>query len=132
VTIGGAADREMAFDTGSSTLALFTSPARWQAWTGRQPDDPRNPALEGKSWANAVALPGAPLKGRLCAGKACLADPLIFCAPRALPNLDLDHAPYRISGILGNRLFDGRFTGVIDLPHRRFGLLEGALDCSGG
>ena len=126
LTLNGSADRDMIFDTGSSALPLFTTARRWQEWTGRRPNDPRNLALKGKSWGKEVTLAGAPLKGSICLGKACLSDPLIFFAPAVLANLDLERAPYRIAGIFGNALFDGRYTVVVDLPHRRFGLMAGS------
>ena len=126
LTLNGSAESDMIFDTGSSALPLFTTTRRWQEWTGRRPDDPRNLALKGKSWGKEVTLAGAPLKGSICLGKACLSDPLIFFAPTVLANLDLERARYRIAGIFGNALFDGRFTAVVDLPHRRFGLMAGS------
>jgi hypothetical protein len=126
LTLNGSAESDIIFDTGSSALPLFTTARRWQVWTGRRTDDPRNLVLKGKSWGKEVTLAGAPLKGSLCLGKACLSDPLIFFAPTVLANLDLERARYRISGILGNALFDGRFTAVVDLPHRRFGLMAGS------
>jgi hypothetical protein len=51
---------------------------------------------------------------------------LIFFAPTILANLDLERAPYRIAGVLGNALFEGRYSVVVDLPHRRFGLMAGS------
>ena len=126
LTLNGAADRDMIFDTGSSAVPLFTTARRWQEWTGRRPDDPRNMALKGKSWGKEVTLAGAPLKGSICLGKACLSDPLIFFAPTVLANMDIDRVPYRIAGMFGNTLFDGRYTVVVDLPHRRFGLMAGS------
>jgi hypothetical protein len=60
LTVNGSAHRDMIFDTGSSALALFTTARRWQEWTGRRPDDPRNVALKGKSWSNEVTLAGGP------------------------------------------------------------------------
>jgi len=131
LTLNGAADRDMIFDTGSSALPLFTTARRWQEWTGRRPDDARNVALKGKSWGKEITLAGAPLKGSICLGTACLADPLIFFAPRALANMDLERAPHRISGVLGNALFDRRYTVVVDLPHRRFGLMTGSAAAPG-
>ncbi len=126
VTVNGSADRDMIFDTGSSALPLFTTVRRWQEWTGRRPHDARNLPLKGKSWGKEVTLAGAPLKGSLCLGKACLSEPLIFFAPTILANLDLERAPYRIAGVLGNALFEGRYSVVVDLPHRRFGLMAGS------
>ncbi len=126
LTLNGSADRDMIFDSGSSALPLFTTARRWQEWTRRGPDDPRNLALNAKSWGKEVTLTGAPLKGSICLGKACLSDPLIFFAPKVLANLDMERALYRIAGVLGNALFDGRYTVVVDLPHRRFGLMAGS------
>ena len=126
LTLNGVPDRDMILDTGSSAVPLFTTARRWQEWTGRRTDDPRKVQLKGKSWGREVTLAGAPLKGSICLGKACLSDPLIFFAPTVLANLDLERAPYRIAGIFGNALFDGRYTVVVDLPHRRFGLMTGS------
>lgn len=126
LTLNGTADRDMIFDSGSSALPLFTTARRWQEWTLRRPDDPRNLMLSAKSWGKEVTLAGAPFQGSICLGKACLSDPLIFFLPRVLANLDLERAPYRIAGVLGNALFDTRYTVVVDLPHRRFGLMPGS------
>jgi hypothetical protein len=63
----------------------------------------------------------------MCIGNACLPNPLIFFFPQPPANLDLDRAPYRIAGVVGNVPFDGRFTVILDSRHRRFGLFAGSL-----
>ena len=52
---------------------------------------------------------------------------MIYCEGSGLPNLDLDKYSFVASGLLGNVVFDGRFTVIVDVPGRRFGLLRGSL-----
>lgn len=127
LTINGQTERYLAFDTGSSTMAVTTTQRRWLEWTGRQPGDAGNRQLKVNSWGREVSLVGAPLKGRMCVGEACVTAPLVFFEPTGIANLDFNRYGFPIDGVFGNVPFDGRFTVVLDVPHRRFGLLEGSL-----
>jgi hypothetical protein len=128
LTLAGEERRDLAFDTGSSALPIATTQTRWLAWTGRRPDDPRNLVMFAKSWDNQVRLVGAPLKGDLCVGAACLPAPLAFFETTGLATSDFDRYPFKIAGLIGNRLFEGRYTVMIDLAHRRLGLYPGSLE----
>jgi hypothetical protein len=41
--------------------------------------------------------------------------------------MDLDKYSFVASGVIGNAIFDGRFTLIVDVPGRRFGLVAGSL-----
>jgi hypothetical protein len=69
---------------------------------------------------------GAPLKGSMCVGQACVTAPVLYFDSTGLENLDFERYPFQTSGCFGNVPFDGRFTVVLDLPHRRFGVMAGS------
>ena len=127
VAINGVKYRDLAFDTGSSPVAVVTTERHWLEWTGRQPDDPDNSVMVAWSWDRYGKWLGAPMKGALCVSTACLASPLAFFESTGLPTSDFDRYPFRISGLIGNALFDERSTVIVDIPHRRFGLFAGSL-----
>jgi hypothetical protein len=127
VLVDGQEAGDMMFDTGSSSIVLLTGRARWREWTGRRTDDANNVTLRGKSWSKQAVLVGAPLQGSLCVGSACLYHPLIWFESSGLPNLDFDKNSFVTSGLFGNVVFDGRYTVIVDIPGRRFGMLRGSL-----
>ena len=128
VAVKGSTRRDLAFDTGSSTAARITTRDRWLEWTGRRPEDPSNTVMVAWAWDRYGKWLGAPIQGALFGvGGACLASPTAFFESTGLPNCDFDHYPFRISGLIGNALFEGRFSVIVDLPHRRFGLFAGSL-----
>jgi hypothetical protein len=127
LTLNGVAYRDLFFDTGSSSAAVVTTRRRWLEWTGRQPDDPRNSTMVAKAWDKYGKWVGAPVKGDLCVAGACASAPLGLFESTGLESSDFDRYPFQTSGLIGNVLFDGRFTVVVDLPHRRFGLFAGSL-----
>jgi len=116
------------FDTGSSTIPLFTGHKWWRELTQRRPDDPANLTLRGNSWGQQMVLIGAPMKGALCIGSACLTNQVVYCEGSHLPNLDFDRYSFILSGLFGNVPFDHRFTVIVDISRRRFGLFNGSLD----
>ena len=127
VAVNGSTRLDLAFDTGSSTAALITTRDRWLEWTGRRPEDPSNTVMVAWAWDRYGKWLGAPIQGALCVGGACLASPTAFFESTGLPNCDFDHYPFRIAGLIGNALFEGRFSVIVDVPHRRFGLFAGSL-----
>lgn len=126
-TLNGKEEKEMFFDSGSSAFALSTTRSRWVGMTGRQPNDSRNEKWDVKSWDKTAHMVGAPMKGEMCFGGACLPSPLVFFESSGLEVGDFDHYPYKASGLFGNVAFDGRVTVIVDVPHRRFGLIVGSL-----
>jgi len=126
-TANGKEETQMFFDSGSSLLAVVTTRARWIEMTGRQPNDSRNEHWNVNSWGNTVRMVGAPMKGQMCFGRACIPNPLMFFEPSGLRNLDFDRYGYKASGLFGNVAFDGRVTVIVDVPRRRFGLIAGSL-----
>jgi hypothetical protein len=126
-TIDGHEDSDLFFDTGSSMMALATGRTHWREWTHRRPDDPANVIVRVNSWGKQAVLVGAPIPGTLCIGSACLFHPLIYFESSGLENIDFDKLSSVASGVIGNLPFDGRFTVIVDIPGRRFGLLRGSL-----
>ena len=126
-TIDGQAEPNVIFDTGSSMIPFFTGHRRWTELTHRQTGDPANSIIRLSSWGNEAVAIGAPIEGALCIGSACLSHPAIYCAGSGLPNMDLDKYSFVASGVIGNAIFDGRFTVIVDVPGRRFGLVAGSL-----
>jgi hypothetical protein len=131
VTINGNTYGDLAFDTGSSAMPVSTTKDRWLKWTGRSANDPNNTVMRVWSWDRYVTLIGAPIRGTLCVGGACLDSPLAFFESSGAPNADFNRYPFYIGGVFGNALFDRRFTVILDVPHRRFGLFRGSLSQAG-
>jgi hypothetical protein len=129
--VNGVEERNLAFDTGSSALPVATTRRQWLRWTGRQADDPKNTALRLWSWDRYLTMTGAPMRGSLCVGAACLESPMAYFEPSGAGRLDFDRYPFPITGVIGNALFDGRFTVVVDLPRSRFGVFGGSLSAEG-
>jgi hypothetical protein len=127
LTLNGEEESDMFFDSGSSAMMISTTPQRWLKLTGRQPDDERNQTQIGTTWGKEVKWIGAPIRGDMCIGNACVAAPIAWFPTLALPALDFDKYPFKTTGLFGNAPFDGRYTVVVDLPHKHFGLMEGSL-----
>jgi hypothetical protein len=126
-TVNGIPTRDLAFDTGSGPSPVLTTRERWQRWIAGSQGGANNTVLKVWAWDRYINLVGAPIKGALCVGKACLDSPLAFFESSGAANCDFDRYPFSIAGVIGNALFDGRWTVVVDLPRRRFGLLRGSL-----
>jgi hypothetical protein len=127
-TVNGRVLPNAIFDTGSSMFPFFTGHKRWTELTHRQVDDPANSTVRVNSWGKGAVLIGAPVQ-TLCIASACISHPTIYCEGSRLPNLDIDRSPF--SGIFGNVPFDGRFTVIVDIPGRRFGLIKGSVEAPG-
>jgi hypothetical protein len=125
--VNGREERLMFFDSGSSAFAMVTTRRRWQEMTGRQPADTRNEKWDVNSWGKTARMVGAPLNGQMCFGRACVPSPLVFFESGGLKDGDFDQYPYKASGLFGNGPFDGRVTVIVDVAHRRFGLIAGSL-----
>jgi hypothetical protein len=126
-TINGRTIPNVMFDTGSSVLAMATGRANWMAWTKRQEHDSLNSVIRGgNSWGRTTTVIGAPLLGTLCVGHACAYRPIIFFESPALHNLGFEPGSMA-SAVVGNVLFDGQFTLVVDIAQRRIGLFRGSL-----
>lgn len=130
-TINGRAEHDVVFDTGSSMLALATGRRNWTKWTNRREDDSRNSIIRANSWSRTAILIGAPLTGTLCAGRACIDHPLIFFESSGLQNLSFEGASAMGTALIGNVLFDGQFTVIVDLARTRLGLFRGSVEAYG-
>ena len=108
-------------------MMLTTTPGRWLERTGRRADDERNETQIGTTWGKEVKWIGAPVRGDMCIGKVCVKTPTAWSPTLNLPALDFDKYPFKTAGVFGNAPFDGRYTVVVDLPHKRFGLLKDSL-----
>ena len=89
LTLNGVEESGLFFDTGSSSMAVTTTRARWLEWTGRQPDDAKNKVL-AKSWGKDARWLGAPIEGSMCIGKAGVTEAVAFFEATGLENLDFD------------------------------------------
>lgn len=126
-TINGRVVPNVIFDTGSSMLAMVTGRRNWMQWTSRQDDDPRNSIMRVNSWGRTAVLLGAPLSGTICVGRACADRPTVFFESSGLQNLNFERGSSMGSALVGNVLFDGRFTVIVDLAGQRLGLFYGSL-----
>ncbi len=126
-TINGRAEHDVVFDTGSSMFGLATGHRNWIEWTNRREDDSRNSIIRANSWGRTAVLIGAPLTGTLCVGRACIDRPPVFFESSGLQNLSFEGASSMGAALVGNVLFDGRFTVMVDLARARLGLFKGSF-----
>ncbi|HUP03214.1 MAG TPA: hypothetical protein VMU19_04460, partial [Bryobacteraceae bacterium] len=126
-TVNGRAQRNVVFDTGSSSLAMVTGHANWSKWTNRADDDAGNQIVRASSWGQTAVLVGAPLSGSLCIGRACADRPLVFFESSGLRNISFEGASSMGAALVGNVLFDGQFTVMVDLARSRLGLYRGSF-----
>lgn len=109
------------FDTGSSLMPILTSQMLWRDITKRQGNEPDNVMLTGKSWGQDKQWVAAPIQGALQIGPAYLLHPLAYYKIRDEDSyVGTDGRP---GGIIGNVLFCDQFLVIVDIPHRRFGLV---------
>ena len=127
-TINGRPVTNVMFDTGSSMATMITGRANWIEWTKRQEHDSLNSVIRGNSWGRTAVLIGAPLLGTLCVGHACAYRPTVFFESSGLGNFSFGQGSQVGSALIGNVLFDGQFTVVVDIAQRRMGLFRGSLE----
>jgi hypothetical protein len=130
-TINGRAEHDVVFDTGSSMFALATGHRNWTEWTNRREDDSRNSIIRANSWGRTAVLIGAPLTGTLCVSRACIDRPLAVFESSGLQNLSFEGASSMGAALVGNVLFDGHFTVMVDLAKARLGFFSGSFEVSG-
>jgi hypothetical protein len=127
LTANGEIERNMFFDTGSSSSSLVTAPMSWKRLTGRKPGDPRNSRWGSSNWGKNAVMVSAPMSGNVCVASACIPRPTIKFESTGLRNFDFANYPTKTEGYFGLVLFDGRFTVIVDVPHGRFGLVRGSV-----
>jgi hypothetical protein len=121
--IGGVMHRDaFFFDTGAGPFPLVVDPKEWRRLTGRAEDDPANENLLASGWVD-MKMAGAPSRMPLRVGPAEMRAPAVYFVRDPPGAVDFGRWP-RTTGLLGNGLFD-RFTIVVDLPRRRFGMMGG-------
>ena len=76
------------------------------------------------SFGESATLIGAPARGTVRIGEARLEDPLIYFLAEGPQGLRLENWGFPVSGLIGNVLFADRYVIILDLPRRRFGLVE--------
>jgi hypothetical protein len=116
VTVNGRTEADFFYDTGASLFPLATTRARRQAFTGRTGQESDNEIWRVNSAGREAVMVGARIAGELRVGAARLQDPLVFFESSGLANLQ------NIS-LFGNALFFDRFTVIVDIPGKRFGLV---------
>jgi hypothetical protein len=122
VTLGDSTYRGFFYDTGSSAFPLATTRALWRSLTGRSGDEPDNDRFEVSSWGRRATAVGARASGEMRIGAARLERPMVYFW-EGVPQLDFATWPFPVEGLFGNAPFFGR-TIVVDLPHRRFGIVD--------
>ena len=127
VHINGHEEKGIFYDTGASSFSIVTMRERWEQLTGRMPTDDRNDVWSLSSWGKKASLIGAPLRGSMCISNACLEAPMVYFESSGLKNFQFDKYPFPATGLVGNAPFVDRYSIVIDLPNRRFGLYRGSL-----
>jgi hypothetical protein len=119
LSINGKTETDYFYDTGSSAFPMVTTKARWQSLTGRTGKEPGNEFWRVNSWGREAVMVGAPISGDIRLGGARLDRPLVFFESSGLPNV-------ADSNLFGNALFLDRFTVIVDISGKRFGLIPGA------
>lgn len=116
LTINGTTETDFFYDTGASLFPMATTRARWQTLTGHTGKEPGNEVWRVNSWGREAVMVGARISGELRVGEAKLAQPLVFFESSGIPNL-------ANVNLFGNALFFDRFTVIVDIPGKRFGLI---------
>lgn len=119
LSINGKTETDYFYDTGSSAFPIVTTRARWQSLTGRTGKEPGNEVWRVNSWGREAVMVGAPISGDIRLGDARLDRPLVFFESSGIPNL-------ADSNLFGNALFFNRFTVIVDISGKRFGLIPAA------
>lgn len=117
IRIDGKEEDGFFYDTGSSLFPIVTTRAKWQEITGRKGNEPDNEIWRVPSWGKTAVMVGARVRDRVCVATACLEHPLAFFESSGLKNLGAE-------SLFGNVLFYDRFLVIVDLPEKRFGLVE--------
>lgn len=112
------------YDSGASLFPVSTTPEIWRRVSGRTGREPDNVVWTVPSGGEPVTLVGAPAAARLAVGRARLERPLVFHLASGPERLDPKNWGFRASGLVGNVLFAERYLVIVDLPRRRFGLVE--------
>lgn len=124
LTLAGTTYEDFFYDSGASLFPVSTSKPIWQRATGRTGDEPDNIRWTVRSFGEDVTLIGAPARGRVAVGAAALERPIVYFVAEGPGRVLMENFGFRTSGLIGNALFAERYLVVIDLPHRRFGLVE--------
>ena len=124
LTLNGRTYDGFFYDSGASLFALNTTPEIWRQATGRTGSEPDNERWTVPSFGQQIVMQGAPVQGRVAVGAAALERPLAFHLAEGPERLDFRTWSFPVSGLFGNALFYDRHLVIVDLPRRRFGLVE--------
>lgn len=124
LSLAGTTYEDLFYDTGASLFPVSTTKEIWQKATGRMGVEADNVTWTVRSLGQDVTLMGAPAQGRVAVGGAVLERPMIYTLAAGPERLRVENWNFRASGLIGNVLFADRYLVVIDLPRRRFGLVE--------
>lgn len=111
------------YDSGASLFAISTTPELWRELTGRRGDEADVTVLRVPSFGQEIVIRGAPVRGRVSVGQAAMQDPPAFHVAEGPARLDFRTWAFPVEGLVGNALFADRWMVIVDLPHRRFGLV---------
>lgn len=111
------------YDSGASLFAVNTTPEIWRAATGRTGDEPDNVEWKVPSFGQEILMRGAPVRSA-AVGTASLEHPLAFYLAEGPERLEFSKWGFPVEGLFGNALFYDRHVVIVDLPRRRFGIIE--------
>lgn len=117
LSINGKEEGGFFYDTGSSLFTIVTPRSKWQEITGRVGNEPDNEVWRVPSWGREAVMVGAKTQGDVRVGSARLEHPVVFFESSGAENLDA-------VSLFGNALFYDRFLVIVDIPGKRFGLIE--------
>ena len=115
---------ELFYDTGASAFTLLP-PAVWRRVTGREGPEPDNVRVAVPSWGRSFTAVGAPSLKPLRVGTFDAGRQTVYFAESPLPNVDFEHYPFKVGGLVGNAPFYDAHAVIIDLPRRRMGVMPG-------
>lgn len=112
------------YDSGSSETQLEAVKMTWQELTGLTGNEKGLDTFTSLDWGQQDLFAKAPIKGQLTIGPVKLDRPLAVTMLRGRPQGDLSNANYHVLGLIGNAPFYDKYLLIIDLPHKRLGILQ--------
>jgi|GEM_PF-7052210 len=112
----------MSHTESTESAESFSGDSVDSVFTGRSGDEADNDRFGVDSWGRRATAVGAPAVAEMRIGPVRLARPMVYVW-EGVPQLDFATWPFRVDGLFGNAPFFDR-TIVVDLPHRRFGIVD--------
>lgn len=112
------------YDTGSSAIQLETVKQTWQQLTGLTGDEKGLDTFISLDWGQEETFAKAPIQGELSIGPVKVDKPLAQTMLHGRPEGDLSSAHFHVLGLIGNAPFYDKYLLIIDVPHKRLGILQ--------